>query len=562
VAELASGAVVAGRWIIERPLSSGGMGTVYVAKHAETGRPVALKVIKVGREVTDELISRFRKETGALAAVSHPNVVTFLDSGVDAPAGRSDGDHGRLYLVMELLSGRGLRSIMTAPIEPARALRICADVCRALAAVHEKGIVHRDLKPENVFLVDAVGHDEIAKLIDFGIARLEDASTRATATATGAVVGTPGYISPEQLRGDPATVASDVYAVGVILYELVTGKFPFAAPSTHAMLVKQLMEPLPAPRSVLPSVPEHVEQIICALMERDPTQRVRTAKDALALLVDGARATPQATPRATSLPPGAMTEAGTAVTPFVTPSLPSSAPSSETKATPLAGAPIAPATALPKQRSPVGLVVAGIGCLGIAFFMSVVLIVGILAKNERDKRDGDTRNRVTREERHVRDDDGDDDDDDDDDDDAHGSQSAQDTQGVGRFAGRYTAAYQGTYQAAGMAAPEVNTGTAKATLRAGKNSDVVMKLVADGTGQTCEFTFERSGDIATFAPPEQSCTFMNPDGSRQTNTSTGRAVLQGKDIDMTVSGTFIGALSNGLSFAGGYTGTWHLTRGK
>jgi serine/threonine protein kinase len=528
VAELASGAVVAGRWIIERPLSSGGMGTVYVAKHAETGRPVALKVIKVGREVTDELISRFRKETGALAAVSHPNVVTFLDSGVDAPAGRSDGDHGRLYLVMELLSGRGLRSIMTAPIEPARALRICADVCRALAAVHEKGIVHRDLKPENVFLVDAVGHDEIAKLIDFGIARLEDASTRATATATGAVVGTPGYISPEQLRGDPATVASDVYAVGVILYELVTGKFPFAAPSTHAMLVKQLMEPLPPPRSVLASVPEHVEHIILALMERDPTKRVRTAKEALAVLVDAARATPmQATPHATSLPPSAMTEAATSVKQFVT-------PTNETKATPLAVAPLAPP---PKKRSPVGLVVAGIGCLGISFFMSVVLIVGILAKNERDKRDDvEARDReIAREERHAHDaDDAADDDDDDDDDGTHGSQSAHATHGAGRFVGRYAASYQGTYQAAGMPAPEVNTGTAKATLRAGKNVDVVMKLVADGTGQTCEFTLERTGDIAAFAPPQQSCTFTNPDGSRQTNTTTGRAVVQGKDIDLSV----------------------------
>jgi serine/threonine-protein kinase len=270
------GSQFGGRWIVERPLSSGGMGSVYVAKHSDTGRKVALKVIKSGAAGNSEFVGRFRRETEALAAVSHPNIVTFLDSGVE---------NGNFYLVMELLAGRALRAEMGRPMPWQRAFRIASDVCRALSAVHKRGIVHRDLKPDNVFLQDAEGLTDHAKLIDFGIVRLEDRPAQ-TMTNTGALVGTPGYISPEQLQGKPATSASDVYAVGVILYELVTGVFPFDAPSTHAMLVRQLIDPIKAPREQNVALPAHVEHIVMSLMERDVTKRVHTAADALALLVD------------------------------------------------------------------------------------------------------------------------------------------------------------------------------------------------------------------------------------------------------------------------------------
>lgn len=545
------GAIVGGRWVIERPLSSGGMGTVYVAKHGQTGRPVALKVIKVGREVTDELVSRFRKETDALAAVSHPNVVTFLDSGVEAD--------GTLYLVMELLAGKGLRSIMSSVVEPARAYRIAADVCRALAAVHDKGIVHRDLKPENVFLVDAVGHEEMAKLIDFGIARLEDASTRATMTKTGNVVGTPGYISPEQLRGDAATVASDVYAVGVILYELVTGKFPFEAPTTHAMLVKQLIDPLPPPRSIRPELPEYVERDILAFMDRDPSKRVATAKQALALLIDGAaRATPPHSHA--SLPPGAMTEAGTAVAPFQAP-LASPVASAATLATPLSVSPSG--AGAPKKSGPSFALVAGIGCGGLAALFALVLIVGIVSKNLRDdgRRDRSFRDDALDEVRAEMD--------------AAAREAAQEARdelagerrergnnGVARFIGKYDGSYQGSFHLTGAPAPLPNATFAKATVRAGKKSDLVMKVTNSDTNDACEVTLRREGDTAVFDPPQQSCTFVNPDGSRQTNTNSGSAVLQGKDIVMAVQGSFTGAFPNDVSFSGTFTGTWHFTRTK
>ncbi|MBI1947768.1 MAG: protein kinase [Deltaproteobacteria bacterium] len=291
------GLVFGGRWQVERPLSSGGMGSVYVARHGNTGRLVALKVVKGEGAASQEFVARFMRETQALASLSHPNVVTFLDSGCD---------HGKCFLVMELLQGRSLRALMGTPCEWRHAFRIGADLCRALAAVHKQGIVHRDLKPENVFLQEAEGHDEIAKLIDFGIVRLQGGANAATlATSTGSVVGTPGYISPEQLQGQQATAASDVYAVGVILYELVTGRFPFEAATPHAMLVKQLIEPLQPPRNALATVPSHVEAVILHFMERDPARRSSTALAALAELQEALK-------RIDSLAPDAATETGDA----------------------------------------------------------------------------------------------------------------------------------------------------------------------------------------------------------------------------------------------------------
>ena len=289
------GTLFGGRWLIDRPLTSGGMGAVYVAKHNDTGRRVALKIIKSESANNAEFVSRFRRETGALAAVSHPNVVTFLDSGIE---------NGNLFLVMELLAGRSLRDEMSQPMEWKRAFRICADVCRALAAVHDIGLVHRDLKPENVFLQDSIGHEEFAKLIDFGIVRLETQGSATMSTQTGAIVGTPGYISPEQLQGKSASAASDVYAVGVMLYELVTGRFPFTAPNVQAMLVRQLLDPVIPPREIAPTIPNQVDNIILRLIEKDPARRPATAKEALRILRDALNIDSR------SLSPTAVTETG------------------------------------------------------------------------------------------------------------------------------------------------------------------------------------------------------------------------------------------------------------
>ncbi|MDP2340728.1 MAG: bifunctional serine/threonine-protein kinase/formylglycine-generating enzyme family protein [Deltaproteobacteria bacterium] len=282
------GTLVGGRWLVKTKLTAGGMGAVYVADHVNTGRQVALKVIKSEEATKPEFVQRFRKETRALASISHPNVVTFLDSGIE---------HGSLYLVMELLSGRELRADMRQPVPWARAFRIAADICRGLAAVHKAGLIHRDLKPENVFLQDSEGHADFAKLIDFGIVRVEDTGTGGgtglavpAAGQTGGVVGTPGYISPEQLGGKQATQTSDVYAVGVILYELVTGVFPFQAPNVNAMLVKQLIDPVTPPGNIV-QLPAHVDALIRRLIERDPDLRPASASEALRLLLEASSST-------------------------------------------------------------------------------------------------------------------------------------------------------------------------------------------------------------------------------------------------------------------------------
>lgn len=396
------GETFGGRWQVERALSSGGMGSVYVARHSHTGRQVALKVIKSEGAPSPEFAARFTRETQALAALSHPNVVTFLDSGCD---------QGKCFLVMELLQGRSLRELMGKPVEWRRAFRIGADVCRALAAVHKQGLVHRDLKPDNVFLQEAEGHEEIAKLIDFGIVRLQQGHSSATAaTSTGAVVGTPGYISPEQLLGQDATAASDVYAVGVILYELVTGRFPFEAPTPHAMLVKQLIEPLTPPRNVLATVPAHVEKLIQHFMERDPALRTSTALGALAELQEALKLIE-------SLAPDASTETGEAVgqlardvlagaaplsasspSPPSLPSPPSSAPPPAPPAqrptaatgTVLPGAMTAGGTATPVRKGGRGGLAAAIVVLG-AFSMCATCVVGLAVRDaRREARSADT----------------------------------------------------------------------------------------------------------------------------------------------------------------------------
>lgn len=490
--------------MVERPLSSGGMGAVYVAKHGDTGRAVALKVIKT--ESSAELEARFRKETGALARVSHPNVVTFLDSGVE---------DGTLFLVMELLAGTPLRSIMTGPVPWQRALRIGADVCRALLAVHEQGILHRDLKPENVFLVDAAGHDEIAKLIDFGIARLAD---RGTSTATGAVVGTPGYISPEQLAGHEATVASDVYAVGVLLYELVTGKFPFDATTTHAMLVKQLIEPLPPPKSIAPALPDHVERLILSFMERDPQLRVRTAKDALAALVDAL-----GRPALSSLPASAATELGT----------PAPLVPRETRATPLpgggrpllgGGGPPVLGGGGPKHPPRVAAIV------GVAVVVALVaIVVGILNLRGADRGE-------------------------------RGGAGGAVGDGRARFVGNYNASYEGTYDVP-LLATQHNTSVGTATIREGRTHDLQLTFIAGGgTRGVCEVTLNRTNRGAVYEPLEQSCSFINPDGSQQTNTNTGRAVMRNNNVVVDVEGTFVGTTPQRAPYGGTFRGTWILTR--
>jgi serine/threonine protein kinase len=308
------GTTFGARWRVERALAAGGMGAVYVARDDAGGGAVALKLIKSARAGDQQLVARFRREMSALAAIHHDNVVKFLDSGLEerrTPDGRNDD---ALYLVMALLDGRSLRALWDAApahrIDWPRAFALIADVCAGLAALHARGIVHRDLKPENVLVTDpSPGGPQRAVLIDLGIVRLEEHADSALLDVTGAmtqtgfVVGTPGFIAPEQLLGRPATAASDVYAAGVILFELLTGRQPYEGANIEEVLRAQVLDDATRVRAIAPWLPEHVDALLARMLAREPAQRIASAQEARALLVDALDAqAPTETFTATALP--------------------------------------------------------------------------------------------------------------------------------------------------------------------------------------------------------------------------------------------------------------------
>jgi serine/threonine-protein kinase len=218
---------IARRYRLDRRLGEGGMGTVYEAFDFELDRSVALKLIRPDVVAGERAIERFRREARSAAAFSHPNVVTIHDFGVTENSGP--------YLVMEVLRGCNLRKELDlrGPLDAARALRVLHGICDAVAAAHERGMLHRDLKPENIFLA-AGGSDEVAKILDFGLAKqltdhLEERSATST-TQSGILVGTLRYMSPARLRGEEPNDSWDIWALGVIAYEALAGAYPFGSP--------------------------------------------------------------------------------------------------------------------------------------------------------------------------------------------------------------------------------------------------------------------------------------------------------------------------------------------
>jgi serine/threonine-protein kinase len=238
------GTELEGRYRIEAELGSGGAGTVYRAVHLKLGRMVAIKMLKPEYGGSPELRQRFEREARALAALSHPNIVAVTDSG-------TAGD--TLYLVMELLEGESLSErLKRGPLEPDEALAILGQLLLALSFVHERGLVHRDVKPGNVFLQNVPGGGVQVRLLDFGLAKFiaPEAGGRVL-TRAGQIFGTPTYMAPEQVAGQEADVRADVYAAGIILFEMLTGKPPFRG-NWSELMRQHLMEELPPIESVVP----------------------------------------------------------------------------------------------------------------------------------------------------------------------------------------------------------------------------------------------------------------------------------------------------------------------
>ena len=261
--------VVDGRYKIVTRIGSGGMADVWCADDLQLGRRVALKLLHRRFAEDQDFVERFRREASAAAGLQHPNVVAVYDRG------EWDGTY---YIAMEFLEGETLKDLIVreAPLEADRAIDFAVQILRASRFAHKRGIIHRDLKPHNV-MVDAEGR---AKVTDFGIAR----AGASDMTETGSILGTAQYLSPEQAQGHAVTGASDLYAIGIILYEMVTGHVPFDGDSAVTIALKQVSEPPVPPTHLNPAVTPDLENVIGRALEKEPTARYADADEFIAAL--------------------------------------------------------------------------------------------------------------------------------------------------------------------------------------------------------------------------------------------------------------------------------------
>jgi serine/threonine-protein kinase len=271
------GQVLDGKYRIEQELGVGGMGKVYRASQQSDGHPVAVKILH-DRLVEDAAArTRFSREVKAAGRLTHVNTVAVTDFG--------QTEEGHVYLVMELLEGRTLREMLAkeAPLETARAVSFMLQVSAAVAAAHEAGVIHRDLKPANIFVTQSPDAPSVVKVLDFGIAKLAaeslDEDEPRTLSPIGVMVGTPRYMSPEQCEGLELTPASDVYSLGVILYEMLTGMVPFSGSSPAAIALKHSSEYPRPPREIVAAVPSELEIIVLYALEKDPANRPSNAAE-------------------------------------------------------------------------------------------------------------------------------------------------------------------------------------------------------------------------------------------------------------------------------------------
>ncbi|HEV3477845.1 MAG TPA: Stk1 family PASTA domain-containing Ser/Thr kinase [Gaiellaceae bacterium] len=259
-----------GRYRILRKLGSGGMANVYLAEDEELGRQVAIKILNDRHASDDQFVERFRREAKNAAGLSHPNIVSVYDRGEA---------EGTYYIAMEYLDGRSLkdRIVEDGPLPIASAIEVARQILHAIGFAHRRGIVHRDIKPHNVLLADdATGDAESRfKVTDFGISR----TTASQMTEAGSIVGTAQYLSPEQARGAAVDQRSDIYSVGIVLYELLTGRLPFTGETPLEIAMKHLSEVPKPPSDLRPDVPADVDMIVLRALAKDPEDRFQSAEE-------------------------------------------------------------------------------------------------------------------------------------------------------------------------------------------------------------------------------------------------------------------------------------------
>jgi serine/threonine protein kinase len=268
------GSIVADRYHILKKIGEGGMGRVYLAEHVKMGRKSALKVLHPGMVKDLDAITRFNREAANASRITHPNVAAVYDFGETAD--------GLIYLAMEFVDGESLASVIekNGPLPPKRAGEIVRQTGEALAVAHEAGLVHRDLKPDNILLVATREGGDLVKVVDFGIAKGADDNSHKV-TKTGHVIGTPDYMSPEQFAGDALDGRTDIYSLGLVAFNMLTGRLPFPSESARESLIMRLTDAPLSLRHVSPSIdwPDDLQEVIEKALARDPARRYQSASE-------------------------------------------------------------------------------------------------------------------------------------------------------------------------------------------------------------------------------------------------------------------------------------------
>lgn len=281
MSELHPGDLLEWRYRIGAQIARGGMSTVYAAVDTRLDREVAVKVMDPALAREPAFRTRFEREARAVAKLNHPTLVNVFDQGVD---------EDYVFLVMELVEGGSLRELLKerGPMPPHAAIAVMQPVLNALAIAHAKGMIHRDIKPDNVLISD----QHQVKLADFGLVRAIDNAmgdaTNATTSVNGQVIGTVGYLSPEQVRGENLTQASDVYSAGILLFELLTGRTPFKGASPLETAMARINRPVPAPSTLMPDIPPEIDELVLRACHRDPAQRFQDGSEFLQAVEDTA----------------------------------------------------------------------------------------------------------------------------------------------------------------------------------------------------------------------------------------------------------------------------------
>ena len=257
------GTLLAGRYVIEEVIGEGGMATVYRARHKLVDRPVAVKIMNPMLASDPIVRERFRREARSAQKLAHPNIIEIFDQG--------DTEDGTCYIVMELLRGESLAAVIShGRLEVDRAIKVMIQIARGIARAHDLEVIHRDLKPENIFLCRRDDGSDLVKLLDFGIAKSRHDSRL---TGQGELFGTPQYMAPERILGNDTGGSSDLYALGVVFFEMLSGELPFNAPDVATFFVKHMNEPARSLQALNSRVPPALDELVAKLLAKDPKDR-------------------------------------------------------------------------------------------------------------------------------------------------------------------------------------------------------------------------------------------------------------------------------------------------